>query len=371
MRSLVAAAALALSLVVVPTAAAAPPTITYSIDGIAGMNGWYRGSVHGNNVVLHWVVTGATGIDPSCLTIETIPGPTTGTTRSCTAWNADGSTTRVTNPPIKIDATPPTGVGLRMARAPDHSGWYNHAVAVTWSGRDATSGIATCSSLNYAGPDGVGVVVRGRCVDKAGNAIYTGIAINYDATPPALSGVSVGSTAKANVVRWASSSPADKIVVRRTARANTRHVLVFQGSASRFADKRVQPGVEYLYTLRAFDQAGNASGEVTTVGRPKVLTLQKMPYVPRAAPKPILQWGAVPRATYYNVQLFRGRKRILAAWPQTHRFAVPAAWKWDGRSFRLGPGHYHWYVWAGFGLRSFADYRTVGSAQFIVPRSKR
>jgi hypothetical protein len=79
----------------------------------------------------------------------------------------------------------------------------------------------------------------------------------------------------------------------------------------------------------------------------------------------------VAGARYYNVQLFRGPKRVLAAWPATHQLGVPAGWKWDGRSYRLRPGHYRWYVWAGFGARSFAQYRTVGSAAFIVaPRSK-
>jgi hypothetical protein len=370
LRRLVAAAALAVSLVVVPTSAASPPTITYTIDGVVGTNGWYRGSVHGNNVILHWAVTGADSTD--CVFAITIPGPTTGTTRSCSASNADGTTTRVTNPPIRIDADRPIGVALHAARAADHNGWYNHSVVVTWSGSDATSGIAACSSVNYAGPEGAGVVVRGGCTDRAGNTTSTGVAINYDATPPALSRVSVGSTPSANVLRWTSSSPADKVVLRRAARGNTRHVLLFKGSASSFADKGIRPGIEYVYTFRAFDQAGNASAEVTMAGLPKVLTLQKMPYVPRAAPKPILRWEPVRRAAYYHVQLFRGRKRILAAWPQTHRFGVPAAWKWHGRSYRLRPGHYRWFVWAGFGPRSFARYGALGSAQFIVPpRSKR
>jgi hypothetical protein len=147
---------------------------------------------------------------------------------------------------------------------------------------------------------------------------------------------------------------------------------VFRGTASSFVDKRITAGVEYVYTLRAVDQAGNESAEETVVGLPKVLTLRNLPYVPRAAPKPILRWDSVKGARYYNVQLFRGAKRVLAAWPGTHQLGVPAAWKWDGRSYRLRPGHYHWYVWAGFGPRAFARYRTVGSAEFIVaPRSKR
>jgi hypothetical protein len=368
-RPLIAATVLALSLVVVPTSAASPPTITYTIDGIVGTNGWYRGSAYGNNVVLHWHVSGATS--STCVTDITIPGPTTGHTESCSATNPDGTTTVVT-PPIKVDADPPTGVQLQVARPPDHNGWYNHPLLVTWSGSDATSGIAGCSSVNYAGPEGAGMFFSGGCTDNAGNTTSTGVTINYDATAPTFSNLSVGSSADANMVRWTSSEPTARVVVRRAARADNRRVVVFNGTGSSFVDKKIQPGLEYIYTLRAVDQAGNESAPATVAGLPKVLTLRKVPYVPRAAPNPILSWDRVRGARYYNVQLFRGKKRVLAAWPTSHQFGVPKAWKWDRRTYRLGPGHYRWYVWAGFGARSFAQYRTVGSAEFIVaPRAKR
>jgi hypothetical protein len=368
-RPLVAAAVLAVSLAIVPTSAASPPTITYTIDGIAGTNGWYRGSSFGNNVVLHWHVSGATS--STCVTDITIPGPTSGHTEGCSASNLDGTTTVVTTP-IKIDANPPTGVRIQVTRPPDHSGWYNHPVLVTWSGSDATSGLAGCASVNYAGPEGAGVAVAGGCTDRAGNSTSSSVKINYDATAPTFSQPSVGSTADANVVRWALSEPTATIVLRRAPRASNRRVVLYRGSASKFVDRKIEPGVEYVYSLRAVDQAGNESAETKLAGLPKVLTLRRTRYVPRAAPNPILRWGRVGGARYYNVQLFRGKKRVLAAWPGTHQLGVPAAWKWDGRRFRLRPGHYRWYVWAGFGPRSFAQYRTLGSAEFIVaPRAKR
>ena len=366
-RALVAATAIAISLVLVPTSAANPPTITYTIDGIAGTNGWYRGSSFGNLVVLHWSVSPDT-LSTNCLPAVTVPGPTTGDTESCWASNNDGTTIRATNPPIKIDADPPTGVEVHVARAPDHNGWYNHPVAVTWSGSDATSGIASCASVNYSGPEGANVVVSGGCTDNAGNTTQGFLGINYDATAPAFSALAVDSAPDADVVRWTSSDPTARIVVRRAARANKRQVVVFNGTGSSFVDKKIQPGIEYVYTLRAVDQAGNESAEATVAGLPKVLTLRNMPYVPRAAPNPILRWQRVKGARYYNVQLFRGRKRVLAAWPGAHQFGVPKAWKWDRRTHRLLPGHYRWYVWAGFGARSFAQYKAVGSAEFIVPQ---
>ena len=371
-RALVAATVLAVSLVVVPTSAAARPTVTYTIDGIVGANGWYRGSTHGNFVVVDWSVTNYVPPLGADCSDNLIQGPTAHAIKTCTASNQDGPQIGVTDPPIKIDADPPTGVSPSLARAPDHNGWYNHPVFVAWSGSDATSGIASCYSVNYSGPDGAGLVLNGGCADNAGNTTSANVAINYDATAPVLSKVSVGSTPDANAVRWTSSDPTAKVVVRRAPRGDTRDRVVFKGTSSSFVDKHVDAGLEYVYTLRAVDQAGNESGEETVVGLPKVLTLRNMPYTPRAAPNPILRWARVGGARYYNVQLFRGAKRVLAAWPVAHQFGVPKAWKWEGRKYRLSPGRYRWYVWAGFGLRSFARYRTVGSAAFIVaPRSNR
>jgi hypothetical protein len=107
---------------------------------------------------------------------------------------------------------------------------------------------------------------------------------------------------------------------------------------------------------------------VAVAGLPKVLTLRKLGYIPRAAPKPILRWPAERGASYYNVQLYRGSKRIFASWPLTNRLGLPTVWRWAGKQRHLIPGRYRWYVWAGLGQRSFARYRTLGSAQFIVPR---
>lgn len=361
----VAAVGVALFMVFAAPAAASPPTITYSIEGISGTNGWYRGSVYGDSVVLHWSVTGATSTD--CLAAITVPGPTTGTTRSCSATGS-GMTTAVTSA-IKIDNTPPTGITATLSRKPDHDGWYNHPVAIHWSGTDATSGIAACGSVTYSGPANPAATVNGGCTDRAGNSAARPVHLAYDATPPVLSDVTEQSTAGSNVLRWSSSSASDRVVVRRAIRGNKAHKTVFDSSAGGFADKKIRPGAQYVYSVQSFDQAGNASEKVTVAGLPKVLTLRKTSYVPRVAPNPILRWGRFRGAGYYNVQLFRGSKRIYAAWPTTHQVGLPKTWRWSKHRFRLSPGRYHWYVWAGLGSRALAHYRSVGSASFIVPRS--
>jgi hypothetical protein len=361
-----ASVALAFVLMFAASASASTPTISYSIDGISGSNGWYRGSSHGDNVVLHWSVS-LDATSSNCLPALTIPGPTGGATQTCWAANADGVATAVTRK-IKIDATPPTGITASASRKPDFKGWYNHPVAISWRGTDATSGIAGCSTVTYHGPDGT-ATVNGGCTDMAGNSSTAPVRLAYDATAPVLRTVTEGSTPSADVLRWSSSNASDRIVVRRKLRGGKAHTTLFNGVGTTFTDRRIRPGAQYLYSLRSFDQAGNASRIVLVAGLPKVLTLQKTHYVPLAAPNPILRWPRVRGAGYYNVQLFRGSKRIFAAWPTLHQVGLPTTWKWSGHRFRLIPGLYHWYVWAGFGPRSLAQYRLVGSARFVVPRT--
>jgi hypothetical protein len=53
---------------------------------------------------------------------------------------------------------------------------------------DATSGIASCNSLTYGGPDTTGGSFSGSCTDNAGNAANGGsFNFKYDATPPSVS----------------------------------------------------------------------------------------------------------------------------------------------------------------------------------------
>jgi hypothetical protein len=361
-----AAVGLALFLMFAGTASASPPAISYSVDGIPGTNGWYRGSTHGDNIVLHWSVS-LTATSTSCLSAITIPGPTPGTTSTCWAQNADGRTTAVTRV-LKIDGVPPTGLTARLSRRPDFRGWYNHPVAVSWRGTDATSGIAACSSATYRGPASAAATVNGGCTDRAGNGSTAPVHFAYDADPPTLNKVTEESTAESDILGWSSTSAADRILIRRKVRGHKAHTTVFYGSGASFADAKIRPGKEYRYTLRSFDEAGNASKAVSITAAPKILTLQKTSYVVHAAANPILRWGPVRGAAYYNVQLFRGSKRIYSTWPTMHQIGLSPGWRWAGRHYALAPGQYRWYVWAGFGSRKLARYRLVGSARFAISR---
>ena len=118
------------------------------------------------------------GTDPtsgiaSC-TKTTYSGPDSGgTTVSGTCTDNAGNVSAPSTFNLKYDATPPS-VNASPARAPDANGWYNHAVAVSFTGSDGTSGIDTCTSASYGGPDAAGATLSGTCTDKAVTTRRTG-----------------------------------------------------------------------------------------------------------------------------------------------------------------------------------------------------
>lgn len=87
----------------------------------------------------------------------------------------------------------------------------------------------------------------------------------------------------------------------------------------------------------------------------------------RAAP--LLVWKPVKHAAYYNVQLYRGKRKVLSTWPKAAQFQLDARWRYAGQRRRLAPGRYRWLVWPGFGKRSERRYgKQLGASGFRVLR---
>ena len=178
MRRVTTGLAVVLAAVVFAPAAAAAPTVSFTMSGTAGTNGWHR-----SNVTIHWVVTepqnviSSSGCEPAQLvTTEGL------TSHTCTVTFAGGSSSGTATP--KIDKIAPAVTGASAARGPDSNGWYNHPVGYTFAGTDGTSGIAGCSSPTYGGGDGASVGVSGVCTDNAGNtSVASLVTLQYDATP--------------------------------------------------------------------------------------------------------------------------------------------------------------------------------------------
>ena len=192
-------------------------------------------------------------------------------------------------------------------------------------------------------------------------------------------------------LRWTASQDAVSFdIVRRPGLRGRKPTTLYSGGARAFTDRRLKEGVKYRYTVTAYDEAGNgaarglaarASSSVAKPSRAKPATkpsanqpavkpaLTRPAAGARVTAPPLLAWRPVPRATYYNVQLYRNGRKILTAWPSEPSFRLQPAWKFGGRTYRLTPGVYRWYVWPGFGLSSATRYgKLVGTRRFVVTR---
>jgi hypothetical protein len=135
------------------------------------------------------------------------------------------------------------------------------------------------------------------------------------------------------------------------------------GDGTSFVDKGLDNGTRYRYVVTAADAAGNTASSTVAV---VPLALFEPAQGARVAAPPLFQWAPVPRATYYNVQVLH-KGKVLSAWPAATRMRMPERWTFRGRSYRLAPGLYRWYVWPGFGERADADYGPrVGGSFFVV-----
>jgi hypothetical protein len=100
---------------------------------------------------------------------------------------------------LRIDLTPPSVTATRFPFA-NAAGWSNEPVTVSFSGTDATSGIAGCSSAIVLSLDGAGQSAGGSCTDKAGLVGTLRVTdIRIDRTPP----TAVGQASQAaNAAGW-------------------------------------------------------------------------------------------------------------------------------------------------------------------------
>jgi large repetitive protein len=160
-------------------AAQAHHSITYTLVGTPGANGWFR-----SDVTIQWSIshpgdlTSTMGCEPG--TRVTTEGTTT---RTCSATAGDHTVSLSVN--LKIDKTPPAVPTAAPARVPDSNGWYNRAVGVAFTSTDDVSGMdGGCTSGVYAGPDSAAASVATTCTDKAGNVRLGSFSLQYDATAP-------------------------------------------------------------------------------------------------------------------------------------------------------------------------------------------
>jgi hypothetical protein len=322
-------------------------------------------SWHSGSVTLHWTWDpfGSETATSNCDT-RTFGSDTAGTDVQCSVqWGPESASYKVT---IRVDKTPPRVTGATPDRPPDYNGWYNHPVAFAFHGSDALSGLASCETVTYAGPDGATAAVTGGCRDVAGNRGVGSFPLAFDDTPPAPAQVQVEPENRSIVLRWTAPPDATRVlVVRDSTRSARAAKTIYRGSGDDVKDRGLHNGVRYRYRVTVVDQAGNAT-TTRTSAMPTSSTLRPVSGTEVSA-APRLTWKPLRGASYYNVQLFRGRTKVLSAWPHGAHLQLPAAWRYRGHHRHLKAGIYRWFVWPGYGARNAQRYGSlVGRSSFRV-----
>jgi hypothetical protein len=171
-----------------------PPSVTETVSGRMGRNGWYIGDV----VVTFAVsdpespILSQSGCDRVMLTSDGVKELT------CRARSAGGVSTRSVT--IRRDTVAPT---LTATRTPANAaGWSKDDVRVEFTCADEQSGVDVCTPPRTVSSEGRGQSVLGAAEDRAGHAVHLTVdAINIDKTPP---GVGAGRT-QANRAGWNNS----------------------------------------------------------------------------------------------------------------------------------------------------------------------
>jgi hypothetical protein len=359
-RRLAAALAVATSLAFASSAQAQMETVVancYTPLQRDSCNRWYTAT----SVTLDWDFNPPPLNTPNCSAIFSAEGRFE---RSCKVdWPGTSITKTVW---IGIDRTSPQVVGLLPDRPPDYNGWYNRPVGLNFQAADATSGVASCSSTSYGGPDGAGIPIGGTCRDVAGNTGLGSFPINYDATPPVTPEVTAIPRNHRVILSW----PAQPNTLAQVARIDPsgRRTVVFYGLGGEFTDRKLRNGRRYRYLVTLIDQAGNQAADQAS-GVPTGSPLLSPIRGARLRAAPLLVWKPVRRARYYNVQLIRNGRKVLSRWPGVAKLQLRQTWRFAGRARRLVPGRYCWRVWPGFGNRSQDRYgKLLGASCFTIVR---
>jgi HYR domain len=365
-----------------PPVLSLPPAQTREADGPAGARATY-------------VVTATDGdgnpLPDSAISCSPASGstfPLGTTTVACTAEDGAGNETDGSFAITVRDTTPPA------INAPDVSVTATRvsgirrsdpALARYLAGVSATD-LVSQPTLTYDVPDALPVgrtEIAFTARDAAGNAATKRSTVTVlplgipapapDLTPPA-DVRRAAAVAGDRVVRLRWTVPTrdfSHVTVTRTivGRAATARV-VYRGRGLTYVDRRLRNDVVYRYVIVAFDRVGNRSRGVVVTARPKAVLLARPRPGQRVFSPPLLRWVPVPAASYFNVQLWRGRTKLLSAWPNLARYQLTRTWTYDGRLWRLQPGLYTWYVWPGLGPRSRATYgEMLGVSTFVVVAS--
>jgi hypothetical protein len=186
--------------------------------------------------------------------------------------------------------------------------------------------------------------------------------------PPSVTNLTATAGDRSVKLTYEIPSVLDHVVISRSAADDPEHV-VYRGTSTTFTDRGLSNGTAYRYVVTGVDGAGHNSAGVAIAVTPKRNLLRSPKEGARLRKAPKLVWFRDSEASYYNLQLYRGSRKILSAWPKKPTRVLPRKWRFEGHSYSLAPGIYTWFVWPGYGARSAVDYGDLmGSRTFRIVR---
>jgi len=345
-------------------------------------------------------------LTPSCTPASGATFPLGTTTVTCTVADSSGSTVSASFQVAVVDTTPPVlsiPPNWTFVGGNDGLPRSNPSLAVYLGRARTTDLVDPAPLLVVEAPDVLPLgptAVRYVAIDNAGNVTSDSTIITVvpppapgqprppappaDDPPP---GNVTGLRARAGnrLIRLSWNAPRDRDIARYAAFRSERsgpQVQVFSGTGTSFTDRGLVNGTEYRYVVVAYDRAGHRSVGVAVLATPRLPMLLAPQEGARLARATTFSWRRVTGARYYNFQLFRATgtfaagsqqrfQKVLSVWPVTNRFRLGLTWRFAGRTYRLVPGTYRWYVWPGFGTRADARYGDVlGDRSFVVVRRR-
>jgi hypothetical protein len=314
------------------------------------------------------------------------------TTVTCTASDSHGNTSNASFTISVVDTTKPSLIVPRdravYADTPLGIGALGYGVPSFLTGASATDTVDPNPIIRTDAPEFFTVgahTVTFTAYDHSGNSVAKTAVLEVLPMPPAGTPPlpippprgappdvrNLKAEAGDGRVRlsWQMPAGVDHVVINRSLSLGGEAQVVYTGSGEAFLDRAVVNTLEYRYLVVSVDQEGLASAGVAASAQPKRTLLKAPKDGARLRKAPKLRWVANSEARYYNVQLFRGDKKILSIWPVKTASTLKNKWKYQGHAYKLSPGVYRWYVWPGFGARKAVDYgEMLGFSTFQIIR---
>jgi hypothetical protein len=193
-------------------------------------------------------------------------------------------------------------------------------------------------------------------------------------------------------ISWRLPKDADRVQVFQSSQSvgrdelgvpagNGEGELIYEGKKTSLVVKRLTKDLEYRFVIVALDKADNRAAGVAVVAVAQEQTLLSPANGAVLTSAPLVRWKPVPRARYYNAQVWfeprAGRaplaavalRKVLSVWPAKASFKMKKSWRFGGKKHTLKPGRYVLYVFPGIGPKSAGKYGKLHvQAEFTIRR---